>query len=92
VIFGTEGATAGIVGNAAVTVSVDGIPLDGTPGPNMAKLVLSGLPFRGRVHIGLKGLLGFDDDKPDKKNAREKWKRTWKEILRKIRERLPLLN
>jgi len=87
VIFGKEGATAGIAGNAAVTVSIDGIPLDG----NSAKLVLVGLPFRGRVRVGKKALLGFDDDKPDKESGRERWKRTWKEILRKIKERLPFL-
>lgn len=84
-IFGTEGATAGIMGNAAVTVSVDGIPFDGD------KLVLFGLPFQGRVHIGKKGLLGFDDDddEPEKESARERWKRRWKEVLRKMKERLP---
>jgi len=91
VIFGTDGATAGIAGNAAVTVSVDGIPLAGTPGPGSTNLILTGFPFRGRVKIGKKGLLGFDDDKPDKESARERWKRTWKQILRKIKERLPLL-
>ena len=91
-IFGTEGATAGIMGNAAITVSIDGIPLDGTPGSNITNLVLTGFPFKGRVQIGKKGLLGFEDDKPDtdKENARERWKRTWKQILRKIRARLPL--
>ena len=90
-IFGTEGATAGIMGTAAVTVSVEGIPLGDQPGPDADRLVLSGLPFQGRVHIGKKGLLGFDDDndEPEKESARERWKRRWKEILRRMKERLP---
>jgi len=91
VIFGTDGATAGIMGNAAISVSIDGIPLN-DPGSNITNLVLTGFPFKGHVQIGKRGLLGFDDDKPDtnKENARERWKRTWKQILRKIKERFPL--
>lgn len=78
------------MGTAAVTVSVEGIPLDGQPGPDADKLVLTGLPFQGRVHIGKKGLLGFDDDdEPEQETTRERWKRRWKEILRKMKERLP---
>lgn len=90
-IFGTESATAGIMGSADVTVAVEGIPLDDTPGPNVHQLVLAGLPFQGSVRVGKKALIGFDDDKPDKENARERWRKTWKEILRKIKERLPHL-
>jgi len=71
VIFGTEGAVAGIQGYAAVTVEVDGLPLDtGDPssgdrddtgdegGVAGAALDLVGLPFRGSVRVGKKGF-GF---------------------------------
>ncbi|KDR76936.1 hypothetical protein GALMADRAFT_119991 [Galerina marginata CBS 339.88] len=55
VIFGSEGATAGISGFAAVTVAVDGLPLHG-PGRKSGEVVLSGLPFQGNVHVGKKSL------------------------------------
>ncbi|KAF9477671.1 hypothetical protein BDN70DRAFT_861510 [Pholiota conissans] len=50
VIFGTDGATAGILGSAAVAVTVEGLPLN-TPGRKTNEIVLSGLPFQGSVHI-----------------------------------------
>ncbi|KAF8909742.1 hypothetical protein CPB84DRAFT_1673342 [Gymnopilus junonius] len=55
VIFGTDGATAGISGYAAVAVEVEGLPLSG-PGRKTAEIVLSGLPFQGNVHVGKKSL------------------------------------
>ncbi|KAF9452090.1 hypothetical protein P691DRAFT_805621 [Macrolepiota fuliginosa MF-IS2] len=70
VIFGSGGAVAGIQGHAAVTVEVDGLPLDpGDPstggrhrkggedhGDGGATLELTGLPFRGSVRVGKKSL------------------------------------
>lgn len=68
VIFGSEGAVAGIQGYAAVTVEVDGLPLDAghpssgdhdeTGGEGGATLDLVGLPFSGSVRVGKKGF-GF---------------------------------
>ncbi|KAF8961431.1 hypothetical protein BDZ97DRAFT_1703298 [Flammula alnicola] len=56
VIFGSEAATAGIQGFAAVTVTVEGLPLHG-PGRKDGEIVLSGLPFQGSVRIGKRSLL-----------------------------------
>lgn len=50
VIFGPEGANAGIQGSAAVAVAVEGLPLN-TPGRKTDEIVLAGLPFQGSVHI-----------------------------------------
>lgn len=64
VIFGTSGAVAGIQGYVAVTLTVDGLPIDisdpipgGSPKNRQgsAALELSGLPFHGNVRIGKKG-------------------------------------
>lgn len=69
VIFGTGGALAGIQGYAAVSAEVDGLPLDpdspstgrrgrkgGRNGGRGATLELTGLPVRGSVRVGKKGL------------------------------------
>ncbi|KAF5350552.1 hypothetical protein D9756_008570 [Leucocoprinus leucothites] len=64
VIFGSAGAVAGIEGYAAVTVEVDGLPLDLSDaaergrkgGERGATLELTGLPVRGSVRVGKKGL------------------------------------
>lgn len=65
VIFGVSGAVAGIQGYAAVTLEVDGLPIDtGDPATDGrgkdrdggATLELTGLPFRGSVRVGKKGL------------------------------------
>ncbi|TRM59260.1 hypothetical protein BD626DRAFT_157566 [Schizophyllum amplum] len=52
VIFGTGGATAGILGTTAVGVSVHGLPVmdDG----KQSEMNLRGLPFRGNVKVGKK--------------------------------------
>ncbi|KAK1232906.1 hypothetical protein PQX77_003919 [Marasmius sp. AFHP31] len=55
VIFGRQGALAGILGTADVGVTVDGLPFDG-PGRD-DWMVLSGLPFKGSVRIGKKSML-----------------------------------
>ncbi|KAF8153282.1 hypothetical protein B0H34DRAFT_800501 [Crassisporium funariophilum] len=56
VVFGTGGAVAGILGSAAVTVAVDGLPLHG-PGHKAGEIVLSGLPFQGTVLVGKKSFI-----------------------------------
>ncbi|KAI0783191.1 hypothetical protein C8Q75DRAFT_468833 [Abortiporus biennis] len=54
VIFGSQGALAGVQGVAAVAVRVQGLPFDnGYDG----EMELDGLPFQGSVRIGKKGLL-----------------------------------
>lgn len=53
-VFGTDGAIAGILGSAAVGVEVEGLPYNG-PG-NPREMEFSGLPFQGSVRIGKKGL------------------------------------
>ena len=52
VIFGHDGATAGILGTTAVGVSVRGLPVleDGKP----SEMDLRGLPFKGNVKVGKK--------------------------------------
>lgn len=55
VIFGTDGAVAGIRGSAGVTVAVRGLPLGGT-GRATGQIDLFGLPFHGSVRVGKKGL------------------------------------
>jgi hypothetical protein len=55
VVFGSQGAVAGILGSAAVTVGVHGLPVGGDG------LELDGLPFRGSVLVGKKSL--FVDDR-----------------------------
>ncbi|KAL0945857.1 hypothetical protein HGRIS_012142 [Hohenbuehelia grisea] len=49
VIFGTGGAVAGILGEAAVAVEVSGLPIDG--GTGSGEMELNGLPFKGSVRI-----------------------------------------
>ncbi|KAI0685437.1 hypothetical protein C8T65DRAFT_592279 [Cerioporus squamosus] len=52
VIFGSQGALAGVQGVAAVAVRVEGLPFaNGRDG----EMELSGLPFQGAVRIGKKG-------------------------------------
>ncbi|KAF5310323.1 hypothetical protein D9611_012056 [Ephemerocybe angulata] len=53
VIFNSDGAVAGLQGVAAVSVSVEGLPVDGRE----SELSLQGLPFRGSVKINKKSLL-----------------------------------
>ncbi|KAI0062488.1 hypothetical protein BV25DRAFT_1916019 [Artomyces pyxidatus] len=55
VIFGTQGALAGVQGVAAVTVHVDGLPIGNGTGTEDG-MVLTGLPFQGSVRIGKRGL------------------------------------
>ncbi|KAK7061020.1 hypothetical protein VNI00_000755 [Paramarasmius palmivorus] len=55
VIFGRDGAIAGILGTADVGVLVQGLPLDGPEHED--GMVLSGLPFKGSVRIGKKSML-----------------------------------
>lgn len=55
-IFGTEGAVAGLLGVAGVAVDVFGLPLPGNDG--RSEMELNGLPFRGSVLVGKKSLLG----------------------------------
>lgn len=69
-----------------MTASVDGLPLAGAPG----NIVLAGLPFQGSVRIRKKGLLRFDSGHKDGKSKEGEMEKTWKEILRRIRKRLPL--
>ncbi|PFH51149.1 hypothetical protein AMATHDRAFT_143158 [Amanita thiersii Skay4041] len=52
VIFGSEGAIAGLQGTASVVVDVEGLPVHG-PEDSHA-LELNGLPFHGRVRVGKK--------------------------------------
>ncbi|KAJ7700385.1 hypothetical protein B0H17DRAFT_1047135 [Mycena rosella] len=55
VIFGSDGAVAGLLGTASVAVEVFGLPF---PGGDGGEMELNGLPFRGSVPVGKKGLLG----------------------------------
>ena len=53
VIFGTQGALAGVQGVAAVAVRVNGLPFaNGHDG----EMELTGLPFEGSVRIGKKSM------------------------------------
>ncbi|KAL0576274.1 hypothetical protein V5O48_005718 [Marasmius crinis-equi] len=61
VIFGRQGAVAGILGTADVGVTVKGLPVDG-PGRD-DWMVLSNLPFKGSVRVGKKSMLTSDVDK-----------------------------
>jgi hypothetical protein len=54
VIFGKDGAVAGILGSAAVSASVHGLPLYDDKNRQTSNMVLSGLPFRGSVPVGKK--------------------------------------
>ena len=51
VIFGSQGALAGVEGVAAVAVRVEGLPFASGRDPEME---LAGLPFQGSVRIGKK--------------------------------------
>ncbi|KAJ7118452.1 hypothetical protein C8R43DRAFT_1077421 [Mycena crocata] len=57
VIFGSDGAVAGILGVAGVAVDVFGLPFPGDDGES--EIELNGLPFRGSVLVGKKSLLGI---------------------------------
>ncbi|KAG6828723.1 hypothetical protein H0H92_006952 [Tricholoma furcatifolium] len=57
VLFGTDGAVAGLLGSTAVAARVRGLPLPGQDG----EMELSGLPFRGSVRVGKKGMLQHED-------------------------------
>ena len=59
VIFGSQGALAGVQGVAAVAVDVDGLPLRDSGTFN--EMELSGLPFQGSVRVGKKNV-DFDID------------------------------
>ncbi|KAI0672036.1 hypothetical protein C8Q78DRAFT_971601 [Trametes maxima] len=55
VVFGSNGAVAGVQGVAAVAVRINGLPFaNGHDG----EMELTGLPFQGSVRIGKKGVLG----------------------------------
>ncbi|KAJ7766322.1 hypothetical protein DFH07DRAFT_915995 [Mycena maculata] len=58
VIFGSDGAIAGILGTAAVAIDVFGLPFPGNDG--QGEMELTGLPFRGAIHVGKKSLLGLE--------------------------------
>ncbi|CAA7263313.1 unnamed protein product [Cyclocybe aegerita] len=77
VIFGSDGATAGIQGSAAVTVAVEGLPLHG-PGRKAGEVVLSGLPFQGSVLVRKKSLFKLKQGS------------TWMDILHRIRSHIPI--
>jgi hypothetical protein len=49
VVFGKDGAVAGLLGHGAVAVDVNGLPFG-----NGREIELMGLPFRGSVRIGKK--------------------------------------
>ena len=49
VIFGSQGALAGVQGVAAVAVRVEGLPFASRRDPEVE---LTGLPFQGSVRIG----------------------------------------
>ncbi len=55
VIFGTDGALAGLVGTVAVLVDVPGLPSEDD------SLQLDGLPFQGSVRIGKKSMFSFTE-------------------------------
>ncbi|THH10493.1 hypothetical protein EW146_g8352 [Bondarzewia mesenterica] len=57
VIFGSQGALAGLQGVAAVTVRIEGLPTGDAGGDGeVAGMQLEGLPFQGLVRIGKRGL------------------------------------
>ncbi|KAF9457903.1 hypothetical protein BDZ94DRAFT_1227248 [Collybia nuda] len=53
VIFGSDGAVAGILGSAAVSVGVQGLPFPGEAG----EMELDGLPFKGSVPVRKKSMI-----------------------------------
>ncbi|KAJ7092795.1 hypothetical protein B0H15DRAFT_832541 [Mycena belliarum] len=59
VIFGSDGAVAGILGMASVGVDVFGMPLPG--GGGEGEMELTGLPFSGSVPVGKKALRSVDE-------------------------------
>ncbi|KAJ6565632.1 hypothetical protein DFH09DRAFT_1157700 [Mycena vulgaris] len=81
VIFGTDGAVAGLLGAAGVGVDVLGLSFPGTDGGG--EMELSGLPFRGSVLVGKKGLRGVGGAVED---AKDKLKHT-KDELKRLMER-----
>lgn len=50
---------AGILGSAAVTVDVQGLPLHG-PGKSTEAIELTGLPFHGSLLVGKKSMLAHN--------------------------------
>lgn len=56
VLFGPDGALAGVRGTAAVAASVDGLPVDDEDGDDTQKHIveLTGLPFSGSFRVGKK--------------------------------------
>ncbi|KAK0205220.1 hypothetical protein DFS33DRAFT_1383120 [Desarmillaria ectypa] len=55
VIFGADGALAGLVGTVAVCVDVPGLPSEDD------NLQLDGLPFQGSVRVGKKSMFSFTE-------------------------------
>ena len=53
-IFGSQGALAGVQGVAAVGVRIQGMPFEHGNGSDME---LDGLPFRSSVRIGKRGMV-----------------------------------
>ncbi|KAJ6588138.1 hypothetical protein B0H19DRAFT_1300752 [Mycena capillaripes] len=79
VIFGTDGAVAGILGVAGVAVDVFDLPFPGDDGGS--EMELHGLPFRGSVLVGKKSLTGVGDTvqhtADDLKRAMERFLHRW---------------
>ncbi|RDB17180.1 hypothetical protein Hypma_001825 [Hypsizygus marmoreus] len=58
VIFGSDGALAGILGTASVAAKVRGLPIPGQD--HDGEMELHGLPFRGSVRVGKKSMYSPD--------------------------------
>ena len=56
VIFGSQGALAGLLGSVDVALDVHGLPFRNGPGSD-GTMELSGLPFQGSVRVGKRSLL-----------------------------------
>ncbi|KAJ7639709.1 hypothetical protein DFH06DRAFT_1053720 [Mycena polygramma] len=79
VIFGTDGAVAGILGVAGVAIDVFGLPVPG--GGEGREMELNGLPFRGSVLVGKKGFgvgRAVQHRKDELKRAVERFLHRWR--------------
>lgn len=54
-VFGSDGAVAGLLGTAAVGVNIHGLPIHGPDG--IEDMELEGLPFQGSTRVGKRDLL-----------------------------------
>jgi len=52
VLFSTEPVVAGVTGVAAVGITVPGLTSAGGPRIEGSELILTGLPFEGKVNVG----------------------------------------